>query len=352
MHSTTIIHLDPILVVEPKIKGFDDLNLPAFSFLVSDGTNSRHILFDLGMHPQWKSELPPHAAARFNSDRMKVEVEKDVRDILEEAGHTQATGITSKDIDAIIWSHHHTDHTGDVTSFPSSTNLVVGPGFKKEKTPAYPTDPESLIAEKQWAGRQLHEIDFQDPIHGNIRIGRCDAFDYFGDGSFYLLDTPGHTVAHICGLARTSTDPDTFIFMGGDACHHGGEYRPTPYLPLPALIPPPTLAHLYKGGCPGHMLETHVHRNKKATEPFLTMKPGFPDDFEQAQQSIEKLEEFDADPNVFVIIAHDTSLKGQIPFFPETINEWKRDDLDAKNRWRFVESFEGLLAEAKERLQQ
>lgn len=26
-----------------------------------------------------------------------------------------------------------------------------------------------------------------------------------------------HTIGHICGFARTSTGPDTFIFMGGDA---------------------------------------------------------------------------------------------------------------------------------------
>lgn len=41
--------------------------------------------------------------------------------------------------------------------------------------------------------------------------------DFFGDGSFYLLDAPGHLLGHMMGLARTAQDE--YIVMGGDACH-------------------------------------------------------------------------------------------------------------------------------------
>lgn len=37
------------------------------------------------------------------------------------------------------WSHWHWDHTGDMTQFPSSTELVVGPGF----TEAFVTNSKS-----------------------------------------------------------------------------------------------------------------------------------------------------------------------------------------------------------------
>ena len=65
----------------------------------------------------------------------------------------------------------------------------------------------------------IREISFE---HSSLRIGQFAAFDFFGDGSFYLLDTPGHAIGHMCGLARTTTT--TFAFLGGDICHFSGTY--------------------------------------------------------------------------------------------------------------------------------
>lgn len=68
-------------------------------------------------------------------------------------------------------------------------------------------------------------------------IGRYEAYYYFDDGSFYLLRISGHAVGHMCRLARVTAQPDeSFIPMSRDACHHGGEMRPTEYLPLPSEI--------------------------------------------------------------------------------------------------------------------
>jgi hypothetical protein len=43
----------------------------------------------------------------------------------------------------------------------------------------------------------------------------------------------------ICADSARTTNggagADTFVFMGGDACHHGGEFRPTEYRPLPEI---------------------------------------------------------------------------------------------------------------------
>lgn len=134
------------------------------------------------------------------------------------------------------------DHTGNPATFPASTDLIVGPGFKENFVPAYPTVEDSQIDEKAWEGRTLREINFETEGKG-LKLGRCDAFDFYGDGSFYLLDTPGHAIGHMCGLARTRADPPEFIFMGGDIAHHGGEFRPTEYLPIPEnIVPNPLLA--------------------------------------------------------------------------------------------------------------
>ena len=68
-----------------------------------------------------------------------------------------------------------------------------------------------------------------------IKLGKFDAYDYFGDGSVYILNVPGHAVGHISALVRTT--PDTAIFMGGDVCHFTGDIRPTEYIPLPDPLP-------------------------------------------------------------------------------------------------------------------
>lgn len=89
-------------------------------------------------------------------------------------------------IAAVIWSHYHWDHMGNVSLFPSSTSLVVGPGFQSSPTllPGYPKSLESPVLAADFAGRSLREIDFTT---SDLQIGGLPAHDFFGDGSFYLL---------------------------------------------------------------------------------------------------------------------------------------------------------------------
>lgn len=51
----------------------------------------------------------------------------------------------------MVKSHWHWDHIGDPSSFPRSTNLVVGRGFKQAMLPGAPANPESPILESDYA---------------------------------------------------------------------------------------------------------------------------------------------------------------------------------------------------------
>lgn len=94
------------------------------------------------------------------------------------------------------------------------------------------------------------ELDFENEDRWKVvSIGPSKAIDYFEDGSFYLLDAPGHAIGHICALARVTSslgviapgkqhEEDSFVLLAGDAVHHVGELRPSPLLPLPAEIKP------------------------------------------------------------------------------------------------------------------
>lgn len=258
-----------------------------------------------------------------------------VREQLEEHG------VDGKDIEGIIWSHWHFDHIGDPSTFEKSTALIVGPGFKDAFTPGYPANVDSPIRESDYEGRELREITFSQ----GLKIGHFDAFDYFGDGSFYLLDSPGHTIGHICGLARVTAN--SFILMGGDACHHGGEFRPSQYLPLPSAISPNPLDLKSSNPCPGALLENLLPGGDK-TKPFYKLArsedgKGIHHDVDEAERTIEKVMEADARDEVLVVIAHDESLLNVVDFFPEYANDFKAKGWAEKGRWLFLKDFVGAV---------
>lgn len=324
-------------MVTPEIANFKTPILPAYSFLITHPSTHRKLVFDLGVRKNWE-ESPKPIVDRIKEGGWNITVEKDVAQTLEE------NGVKTKDIEAIIWSHYHWDHTGDPARFPEGTALVVGPGFKGRWPKGWPTKEDASVSEDAWEGRELREISFED---SKLKIGRFNALDYFGDGSFYLLDTPGHLLGHLCGLARTTND--TFIFMGGDSAHHAGEIRPTEWNPLPSEIKltpnPKNFPHM----CPGEILQYYVHPENSATKHFYSAAPGFNEDHDLAEWTIEGVEEFDANENVLVVIAHDASLKDVVDFFPKPANEWKSKDWGKNGRWRFLGDFtEGLEGAKKD----
>jgi hypothetical protein len=159
---------------------------------------------------------------------------------------------------------------GDPSSFDNHTALIVGPGFQAKVLPGYPANPNATFLESDYAGRELREISFEgNKSSGVLTIGQFQAFDYFADGSYYLLSMPGHAVGHLGGLARVTSNPDSFIFMGGDSCHHAGELRPSKYRPLPENISPNpfTSVSAPQAPCPGALFEK-ILRDGDKTKPF------------------------------------------------------------------------------------
>lgn len=88
-------------------------------------------------------------------------------------------------------SHWHLDHLGDPATFPNSTTIIVGPGFKKEfflDDDAKQPKEDSPIPSSFYADRTLREIS---ELEFDLNIAGFSVFDYFGDGSFYLVNSPG-----------------------------------------------------------------------------------------------------------------------------------------------------------------
>lgn len=132
---------------EPHIKGFDDLSAPSYSFLI-EHPSGRKLLFDLGVRKDWENLSPATTSMIQHIGPGKAEVKKGVRELLEEHG------VAGSSIEGIIWSHWHFDHTGDPSTFEPHTALIVGPGFKEAFVPGYPANPDSVILESDYAGRE------------------------------------------------------------------------------------------------------------------------------------------------------------------------------------------------------
>jgi glyoxylase-like metal-dependent hydrolase (beta-lactamase superfamily II) len=329
INTTCDIAVPPHYLVEPKIEGHEWLNQPTFSFYIKHEIFGKELLFDLGTRADWWNSVP-HINDLISNHIPGFRVKEDVVDILVRGN------VNLKSIDAFVLSHWHFDHSGNIDALPKSCNLVVGPGFKEAFLPGYPAKEDSPFHEADFQGREVIEIGFTD----DFKIGKFQAKDYFGDGSFYLLNVPGHATGHICGLVRTT--PDTFVFLGGDVCHFAGVFRPTEYIPMPDEIPEGTPLHrAIARPCPcSAFMSSHPKGKDARTEPFYAVStaPGtFYADPPKAMESIRALAEFDADPNVLVAIAHDPTSLDVFDFFPEgTLNEWKIKGWKEKMEFGFV----------------
>ena len=97
--------------------------------------------------------------------------------------------------------------------------------------------------------------------------------------------------------------------------------------------------------CPGQYF-VDLHAKHSSTEPFYNIKlddkgRGLNHDPHLAIESARKMQRFDADPDVFVVIAHDDTLEGVVDFFPRDANTWKEKDWAEKVRWKFLASIPG-----------
>ncbi|KAI1120048.1 beta-lactamase-like protein [Nemania abortiva] len=308
----------------PVLEGRDAFDLCSYAFLVThhDANGKRRVLFDLGIRKDWEI-LVPVTIQLLKKWGCNLEIEKDVTDVLVEHGESL------DDIEAIVWSHLHWDHTGNPSKFPSSVKIVVGPGITESHMPGWPQVATAAFNEADVAGHEIVEIS-EDQF--TLEVGGMPAYDYFGDGSFYLLSAAGHALGHLNALARTSSSPESFILMAADSVHFGGEFRPSEAIPLPESV---DVDGLHPQPCPRDVL-LDLHPARSGTSAFFRPDPCFPLDLPKTEATIERIKAFDADDRVLVIFSHDIDIYNMLEFYPNVADDWLSKGWKLDARWTFL----------------
>ncbi|KAI9328339.1 beta-lactamase-like protein [Zopfochytrium polystomum] len=194
-------------------------DIPSLCFLLRHKALGRTAMFDLGIRKDLEA-FPPMAQKWlpiFNS-----RVEKDAAEVLESGG------VKADDVDSVILSHIHFDHTGDVRRFPRAT-VYLSAAAAKAAAAGYPHDPAAEVLAFPASARIVTIESAAASATGDgsatlpsfCGVGR--AFDVFGDGSVYAVEAPGHAAGHLALAARvrvaTSGVGERWVFMAGDSCH-------------------------------------------------------------------------------------------------------------------------------------
>jgi glyoxylase-like metal-dependent hydrolase (beta-lactamase superfamily II) len=201
-------------------------HVPSLSFLITPSEPISHqkgfintsskkkplrILFDLGLRHNISkySELQQ----RHLKTRSPFETQPGVAAILEKGG------IGSEDIDVVILSHVHYDHHGDPEDFPNAQFLVgsgsldvLAHGLSPELGSHQHFDPNLLPVERTKEFPPLNAGNDWKPLGPFPRT-----LDLLGNGSIYVIDTPGHLPGHINLLCRTKEEK--WVCLCGDAYH-------------------------------------------------------------------------------------------------------------------------------------
>jgi len=186
---------------------------PANVFRYEDG--DRHVLFDSGYAaPPWRT-----GPAGWAYRRLLPPTVPPGASIGEQLGAAAAT------VTHVVLSHLHPDHIGGLAAFPHATVVVTEP---VRRTIARPTLRAGVLTGLLPAGLEPRLQVVPD------RAFRVDATtglrtaDLFGDGTYRLVDLPGHADGHVGALVEGR------VLLAGDAAWgrallgHEARIRPVP----------------------------------------------------------------------------------------------------------------------------
>ncbi|KZT57141.1 hypothetical protein CALCODRAFT_517617 [Calocera cornea HHB12733] len=199
-------------------------------------------------------------------------------------------------LSGLILSHVHVDHYGALDEFPAEIPLIVGPGTKAWVDTS--SDDDRPIPLSFWKHPKVISEVGEEGARGRgkqwQKVGSFDkGWDFFGDGSMWIMQAPGHCPGHQVALCRVSTSPDTYVLLSGDTCHSRYIYSPFPGPDLRSDVA--CWVHPSHGPPGSEKGETTMHV-----------------DLEEAYRSIARLTRMEMEDNVICIVAHETEMAREL----------------------------------------
>ncbi|KAB8215590.1 beta-lactamase-like protein [Aspergillus novoparasiticus] len=200
-----------------------EFRLYNWAFFIHHAKQGRRMLWDLGMS-SFPEDFPPAVA---NGPLKEVRAQ-DPREPIEKQIERR-NGVAADEIDTIVLSHAHWDHCRPVGQTFKNATVLFGPGTSEYCAPGHFVNPSS-----PWDGRYFdpeRATERWETLQGPwTRFGPFErAMDFFGDGSFWVIQAPGHMPGNLSACARLATGEalldgtkefGTFELNGNMACLH------------------------------------------------------------------------------------------------------------------------------------
>ncbi|KAM0786186.1 hypothetical protein ACM66B_006993 [Microbotryomycetes sp. NB124-2] len=251
--NPSTLYLRDQLVIDPPIE--HGSRRPVLAFLAHHQQLDKRILFDLSLFEEWRDWLGDHAQAYDDEFRVEMSEDGNLVDQLKKVE------VQASDVDVVLLSHKHFDHTGRPSAFERADVWV------------HAAEKDAVPALRDVATGKIKSFTFSRDDDDNKPVASFDhSLDVFGDGSFVIVSVPGHTPGHVGALVRTETDK--FVLLGADGCHH----------------------RLLLNGTKDEQARYKLGRDKD--DPMY-------EDWAEASNSLDRLRRARQDENVMVVTAHD-----------------------------------------------
>lgn len=195
---------DVLNLKNPSAKGMTDSSLyvPVFAHLIHHPIYGDWLV-DSGLDSSFFNN--PHGNTKGLFKGLFVCKQKKGQDI---TSQLKAKGISIK---GVFFTHLHPDHITGVPGLPQNIRYICGKG--ETVSIIRPLGIRLFVSDQLSKVNKIEEFNFSaaekiDPL--------SSAIDVFGDGSFWAISTPGHTVAHTSYIVNTKTGP---VLLTGDVSH-------------------------------------------------------------------------------------------------------------------------------------